>query len=138
MKPNLSRRAFVQLLAGAAATALPLRALNAAPWLQLGNASLSLEGQLSYDVFTALMGDTFALSSVEAPGISSVPLRLVDVQSAFLSAENEQFQLVFEAYDAAFKADGLYHIQHATAGATQLFLQPMSGNLCQAHFNLLV
>jgi hypothetical protein len=67
---------------------------------------------------------------------------LAETVPVSLTLDNDQFYLVFQVFAPRLRPNGVFHIHHATAGSTQLLLQPMGkgrdGNFCRADFNLLL
>lgn len=135
----LKRRHFLKLLATTLGAGL---AGSVSPALQAVVVRPRLSGKHSYAKFAVLLGDTFTLSDKEKHINNLIKLQLMEVTTVALNPENDQFYLVFEVLGSDFKPNGTYLIRHARAGATQLFLQPitsdLSGNFCRADFNLLI
>jgi hypothetical protein len=88
-----------------------------------------------------LMGETFALVMVEPKRKYRVRMQLVEVNSVYLSPDNDQFNVVFKLANNRIRPNGVYRIVHAVKGSIHLFIQPMgknlAGNYCIANFNLL-
>ena len=101
-----------------------------------------LNGALSYQLFAALVGQTFKLAIVDTNQNYTVRMLLTEIVAVSLTPENDQFYLVFQVLNSKVQPNGVYRIRHATAGSTKLLLQPMgngmAGNFCRADFNLLL
>jgi hypothetical protein len=139
---GINRRTFLRLLVGAVAAGYAGTGMSAAQSLMPWTAGVSLNGPLNYELFAALVGDTFTLSMLDPKNKYSAQLQLVEANPVFLSSENDQFYLVFQVDDSNTALNGTYRIKHATAGKMQIFLLPMGddmgGNYCRADFNLLL
>jgi len=102
----------------------------------------SLNGKLNYQVFAALVGQSFTVTQPKSPEKYRARMQLVEAETVFLSAENDQFYLIFELDGDQVQPNGVCRIHHATAGSTQLYLQStgndLPGNYCRAEFNLLL
>jgi len=142
MNKNIPRRAFLRMLAGVVAAGFTGGGMSATKTLLSQRAGVRIDGALSYSMFASLVGENFTLTMSDRKNKYRVLLQLVAINSVFLSPENDQFYLVFQMVDSKARPNGVYRIQHATAGSTKLFLQPMGGdipgNYCRANFNLLL
>lgn len=142
MDKTLPRRTFLRMLAGAVAVGFTGASMSATKALLSQKAGVRLDGPLSYNLFSSLVGQNFTLVVRDKKSNYRVRLQLLEVNSVFLSPDNDQFYLVFKVFDTKSRPGGVYHVQHATAGSTRLFLQPMDhlklGRCCRADFNLLV
>lgn len=102
----------------------------------------NLNGALSYQIFAALVGQSFKLALVDTNQNYSVRMQLTEIVPVSLTPENDQFYVVFQVLNSKVQPNGVYRIRHATAGSTKLLLQPMGngmdGNYCRADFNLLL
>lgn len=138
---GIRRRAFLRMLAGTIACGYVGRLPYAFQSL-LPKQAASLNGPLSFDTFAALLGETFCLSGLDSPGCYRSLLQLKEINSLARSSINDQFYLVFQADSATDQLNGVYQIQHLTAGSMQIFLQSMGnkmpGHYLRAEFNLLL
>ena len=139
---NLPRRTILKMLAATIAASFTGVGLSATQtFLTSPLVGSGFGRNLSYSTFSSLMGETFTLIMVEPQRKYRVRMQLVEVNSVFLSSENDQFNLVFKLANSGTKPNGAYRILHVTEGSANLFLQPMGnelvGNYCIANFNLL-
>ena len=141
MNKTLSRRTFLRMLTGVAAVSFAGGGMSATKILLSRPSGIRLDGTLSYNTFVSLVGQNFSLLVMANKTKRCVRLQLVEVNPVALTPYNDQFNLVFKVFDTKARPNGVYRIQHAKAGSTQLFLQPMdndiTGNYCRAEFNLL-
>ncbi len=115
----LNRRQFVGGLVGLAvldSTGWKARAAQT-PGNRRG---VSLQGRVSKAVFLELVGDTFTVSSED----HTAWITLIEVEDGHPSAVAEQFSLVFQGPGDLALPEGVYTVEHRTAGRTTLFLQP--------------
>ena len=126
----LNRRRFVYTLGG-------FIVLGAGQWRAATAAGVSLEGPQSWEVWAALVKDTFSLLLDNR----SEELFLLRVDDNGAKPGSEQFTVTFTARRELILLDGTYRIAHATAGTTEVFLQPVgndqSYNYYRASFNIL-
>lgn len=138
---KIPRRTLLKFMATIAAAGFAGGGMSATQKLIATPSRNSFRGKLSYSLFSGLMGQTFSLVMVEPHKKYRVLMQLVEINSVFLSPNNDQFNIVFRLSNETARPNGVYTISHATAGNTQLFLQPLShgfaGNFCIANFNLL-
>jgi hypothetical protein len=94
--------------------------------------------QLGKKDFQALLNTTFAVITETG---SLVNLKLIEVQDGPVSLNAEQFTLSFSAPRRPSLVEGMYPIEHISAGRFSLFLQTAGINRAarfyQATFNLL-
>jgi len=137
----LPRRTILKMLATTIAACFTGVGISATQNLLTPPSETGFGRQFSYSTFSSLMGETFTLVIVEPQRKYRVRMQLVEINSVFLSPENDQFNLVFKLANSRTKPNGVYRILHATKGSANLFLQPMgnelAGNYCIANFNLL-
>lgn len=142
LNKSIHRRTFLRMLAGTIAAGYAGRGAYASQDLLSPSTGISLNGPLSYEIFAALLGESFMLSKLTGKNRRITRLKLVEANPVFLSPENDQFHLVFQAFKTDVTINGTYRIRHPSAGEMQIFLQPMGsdmpGNYCRADFNLLV
>lgn len=142
MNKRIPRRSFLRLFLGGIAAGYAGSGFGAGRLLQSKVPRRRLNGKMSYQIFAALVGETFTLTQAKGERQYRARAQLLEVNTVFLSAENDQFYLVFELDDNQTPPNGVYRLRHATAGSTRLFLQPMGndmpGNCCRAEFNLLL
>ena len=77
---------------------------------------------LNSKVFRDCLNTTFHL---HISGANPVAVELVDVTEKDFSPRTEQFSLIFRGPSALYLAQGIYHIEHDTLGAFDLFLVPV-------------
>jgi len=145
---TVPRRAFLRLLMGVAAGSVVGRAMSASPVLlpmaQETAIGSNLKGPLSSQLFAGLIGQRFTLANLRNPQnrYRASLQDVVELNTAYISPETDQFYLVFQIDGNHALPDGMYRVQHAAAGKMQLFLQAMpsdmSGSYCRADFNLLL
>ena len=142
MTTYLPRRAFLRRLAGVVAAGFAGGGMSATQALLSQTSGIRIDGALSYGTFVALVGQNFTLNVLDKKVKTRLRLQLVEVNSVRLSPNNDQFYLLFKLYDPKARPNGVYRIQHVTAGSTNLLLQSTDslklGNCCRADFNLLV
>jgi hypothetical protein len=134
----INRRGFL----GAGAVVLASLVLSPIKLLAAPFRGVAREGtsrfQLSKQDFQSLLNTTFA---VHAETGSRVNLNLVEVKDGPASLHTEQFTLTFRAPSAASLSEGMYPIEHASAGQFPLFLQTVghddAGRYYRATFSLL-
>ena len=105
--------------------------------------ALSLEGELSKELFTALKNETFKVYGGE--GLVEVTvLQLIDIRDSEhnnASSQIDQFSVVFRGANEVRLAKGVYFFEHASAGKSRLFIEPVGsdaqGSYFEADFNLL-
>ncbi|MBK8816390.1 MAG: hypothetical protein IPN42_13215 [Methylococcaceae bacterium] len=138
---NLPRRTVLKMLATAIAAGFAGVGISATQNVLVAATGAGFGKRFSYSTFASMMGETFTLVMVEPQRKYRVRMQLVEINSVFLSPENDQFNLVFKLANSITKPDGVYRVLHATRGSANLFLQPMGneldGNYCIANFNLL-
>ena len=79
---------------------------------------------LTLESFTNLVGTDFHLDQTDGNGIVLRLCEAVAVSSA-PGGQRQPFSLLFEMEGTADLAQGMYAIQHAQAGALELFLVPV-------------
>ncbi len=138
---KIPRRTLLKMLFTAVAAGFSAGGMSATQKLIIAPSRNSFRGKLSYALFSGLMGQNFTMVMIEPHKKYRVLMQLVEINSVYLSPENDQFNIVFRLANETARPNGVYTVAHATAGNTQLFLQPMSngpaGNFCIANFNLL-
>ena len=99
-------------------------------------AGVSLEGPPSRDTFRSLVNQEFSLLLDNR----AASLSLVRVEDDVARGDGEQFTATFRGPHGLVLQEGVYRIAHATAGTTELFLQPAGNdpryNYYKASFNL--
>jgi hypothetical protein len=140
MDKHIPRRTFLRMLTGVVAAGFAGGGMSATKALLSRPSGIRIDGALSYNTFASLVGQDFTLTMLDRSIKYRMRMQLVEVNSVFLSPNNDQFYVIFKVFDTK-RPNGVYPIQHATAGSAKLFLQPMgkkmSGNYCRAEFNLL-
>jgi hypothetical protein len=133
----LTRRRFAHGLMGLVVLAFnrSTGAIAAADDTRVTAADASLEGSPSREAFRALVREEFSLL-LDNRSASLVLLRVEDGSRP----GGEQFTVVFQGPRELVLLDGVYRIAHATAGTTEVFLQPAGHdnryNFYKALFNL--
>ncbi|MGZ8216187.1 DUF6916 family protein [Methylomagnum sp.] len=140
MSGNPQRRKFIRIMLGIAVLGYA-GGLTSAVQKTIGIGRVSLRGSLRYEKFAALLGETFAVSSLDTKLGYRGRLQLVEAKKVVSSAQTEQFSLVFMGAAGDALAQDTYQMRHPTAGKANIFLQPFCSNGCsnyyQACFNLL-
>jgi len=119
----IRRRDFVTHAGGALAIAcVPLTVL-AGKRGGGGVPDVDLSSGLSSEKFTALLKESFYVST---PSDGVMVLQLVEVQDFALSQgeiATDSFRLVFEGVSAPILADDIYTLEHGSAGSVMLRLE---------------
>lgn len=132
----LTRRRFTGALLGFVLLGSDRPAGAAAADAAAGSTAASLEGPLSQAVFRALVKEPFSVLLANRPPSTLVLLRI----DGTARPDGNQFTVVFQGPADLRLFAGTYRVTHATAGTTQLFLRPRTGEgpytYYEAPFNL--
>ena len=136
----ISRRDFVTSTCGAlAASLVPAVALAAGDALAMGSVDLSTG--LSKAKFAALLRQDFYVAT-RTGGVLVMRLAELREHSMAVGARAvENFTLYFHGLPSPLLPEGLYRLEHGSAGAATLRLEPVSVTarraVYRAHFSLL-
>jgi hypothetical protein len=136
----ISRRDFVTSTCGAlAASLVPAVALAATDALAMGSVDLSTG--LSKAKFAALLRQDFYVTTNSSGVLVMRLAELREYPMAMGARAAESFMLYFHGLATPRLPEGLYRLEHGSAGAVTLRLEPVSSTarraVYRAHFSLL-